>query len=673
MQQGFFERITSQKDSIHKPLSIQQITKVIKSNKNADNKIINESSIIVKNINLDGFYLLEASAVEFPDDALTAVLTGQGLKNAIEDDFPFFSQLEYLDVCENCLSLSSFGGFPKLKELRIACNNISSVDELYGFNELIVLDLSFNRLNVNPSSIQLLDCLPNLRELDLSGNALTNLSLDFSRFYYLEKLVVDNNKLDDNQIFCRLACIPKLRYLSLSSNYLWQIPPKSCNNDGYRLLDVLDLSCNYFGKEEDVFPVLDCPRLSTVLLYGNPLLGARGEDPGKIYVEDLMTAAFESREGTSKKPLDIITDRPRKKTSLKIIIGRQATYRNFRVTELEKDSRQRSNREWRKSGNQTLFAEAVSLIRRQKSYESFTGDNTFLTSFINANSDIELNAAENKANAIADDVMEKVAREMGLGLGVSTDMAGFKRAVTLPTTVAMSMDKNKSIPTSMYKNNNNALSGSNRDDEYKYGEDNGRGYEHGDDDDGQQNDIPKNLFSRNMSNAQPLAPQSIELKSALKALQFAINHPLTDYSEVPSKDHTASTSYARPNMSYHNRRINKKEFAATSTYNNNNNSSNNNATAGTASGESRLGRSGKVAVTDPSSFANRFGKTRREKQSIQQIEEILDSLNHNTEDLTSKKCGHGMNFKENVSALQLFAKPTQTIKGLIRMMDEVVD
>jgi len=32
-----------------------------------------------------------------------------------------------------------------------------------------------------------------------------------------------------------------------------------------------------------------------------------------------------------------------------------------------------------------------------------------------------------------------------------------------------------------------------------------------------------------------------------------------------------------------------------------------------------------------------------------------------------------MNFKENVSALQLYPRPNETIKGLIRMIDDVVD
>jgi len=85
----------------------------------------------------------------------------------------------------------------------------------------------------------------------------------------------------------------------------------------------------------------------------------------------------------------------------------------------------------------------------------------------------------------------------------------------------------------------------------------------------------------------------------------------------------------------------------------------------------KLGRSGR-AVTEKNSFSSKFGKT-RDDNSLQQIEEILDSLNQNTSEITSIKCGHGMNFKENVSALQLYPRPNETIKGLIRMIDDVVD
>ena len=194
-----------------------------------DNKIVQnapQSSV------LDGFRLLEASNMGLPDDARQAILIDKGLLSVVEDDFTFFTGLMLIDVSENNLDIAPFGCLPRLKELRMACNNIKTVDRLFGFEKLLFLDLSYNKLTHR--SVQSLDTLPSLRELDLCGNNLRGLPSEMYRFYTLEKLLLDNNKIDDNGIFSVLCTVPNLRHLSMAYNFLWKIPPECCAEGNFR-------------------------------------------------------------------------------------------------------------------------------------------------------------------------------------------------------------------------------------------------------------------------------------------------------------------------------------------------------------------------------------------------------------------------------------------------------
>jgi hypothetical protein len=53
----------------------------------------------------------------------------------------------------------------------------------------------------------------------------------------------------------------------------------------YRVLETLDLACNYFNSEPAIEAATRLPRVSTIKLYGNPILGETGEDPIYIYIE----------------------------------------------------------------------------------------------------------------------------------------------------------------------------------------------------------------------------------------------------------------------------------------------------------------------------------------------------------------------------------------------------
>lgn len=276
---------------------------------------------------IDGFYLLEVSGTSFPEDLQHIVLSDRKLKTVVDEDLTYFSELQYVDVSENFLPLFPFGALPKLRELRIACNRIQKIEELFGFNQLMYLDMSYNQLQYH--CIEFLYDLPLLKELDLSGNGLRHMPTDLFRFESLEKLILQYNKFDDNQLFRAFGTMPVLRCLDVSNNFFSSFPSEDMD-DSYkyvfgrprcdalaaafdrsvraltspspfsvfvsRFLDTLDISFNFFGNESDIVGVVFLNRLETFLLYGNPVLGPTGEDPMFIYIEDVVDQANDHRD-----------------------------------------------------------------------------------------------------------------------------------------------------------------------------------------------------------------------------------------------------------------------------------------------------------------------------------------------------------------------------------------
>jgi Leucine-rich repeat (LRR) protein len=182
---------------------------------------------------LDGFALLEASGLGFPEDSRRVTITGSGYSSVIDEDLLFFTSLVYLDVSDNYFDFHCFEILPRLKELRIVCNGIETIgDHLTGYGHLQALDLSYNKLT--QESVIALTYLPNLRELDLSGNNLMTLPAELSLFGTLERLLLEHNKFSDNAIFLHLGTIPNLRELDLAFNLLSLIPPQSCVQESFR-------------------------------------------------------------------------------------------------------------------------------------------------------------------------------------------------------------------------------------------------------------------------------------------------------------------------------------------------------------------------------------------------------------------------------------------------------
>ena len=181
---------------------------------------------------LDGFMILEVTGMGFPEDAQELVLPDKKITSVVSDDLTFFSKMLFVDVSENHLPIYPFGAFPNLRELRIACNGISEIGELLGFQNLLYLDLSYNKLQIN--SVSALEVLPNLKELDLSGNNMGGIPDEFHDFRQLEKIILDYNKLEENYVFRALATAPRLRHISLANNFLSEIPHNVTDTETFR-------------------------------------------------------------------------------------------------------------------------------------------------------------------------------------------------------------------------------------------------------------------------------------------------------------------------------------------------------------------------------------------------------------------------------------------------------
>lgn len=252
---------------------------------------------------LDGFYILDTAGFGFPEDVQYAELADRKLKSIVDEDLTYFTELMYMDVSENLLPMAPFGALPKLRELKITCNHIRNIGELFGFDQLMYLDLSYNQLT--SSSIIELSHLPMLKELDLSGNNLSILPPDLSEFFSLEKIILEYNKFDDNGIFYSLATLPRIRSILLAHNYLSLIPQDCVLPQTFRLLELLDVAFNYFSSEDSFQSIIELPRIVTIVLYGNPILGPTGEDPMFIYIEDLVEKAYKIRDLSNSSLPDI--------------------------------------------------------------------------------------------------------------------------------------------------------------------------------------------------------------------------------------------------------------------------------------------------------------------------------------------------------------------------------
>jgi len=118
---------------------------------------------------------------------------GKRIQSSRSEDFPYFINLEELDVSENQLRIEDLTSFPSLRELKIPANGIRDIllSTRNTFDFLQLLDLSFNYLS--KEAIAALKFIPELQELYLVNNELIELPNEISSFGKLHTLDISDN------------------------------------------------------------------------------------------------------------------------------------------------------------------------------------------------------------------------------------------------------------------------------------------------------------------------------------------------------------------------------------------------------------------------------------------------------------------------------------------------
>jgi hypothetical protein len=100
-------------------------------------------------------------------------------------------------------------------------------------------------------------------------------------------------------------------------------------------LESLNLSFNYFSIEESLLATLNPKCINELIIYGNPVLGPTGDDPYKIYVNNLVDASLRPSKHGRQNAVEIITDIPGDNIPRHgKPLARHAKYRNFSISKV---------------------------------------------------------------------------------------------------------------------------------------------------------------------------------------------------------------------------------------------------------------------------------------------------------------------------------------------------
>jgi len=240
---------------------------------------------------LDGFLLLAAGGSSAPEGVITVNLSSLQIVDVAEEDLAFFGHLDRLDVGDNQLGyehiLEQLGRIPRLSQLSLACNSISSLQVGMGLlQHLETLDLSFNGLHGDV--LTQLARLPSLVTLNLSSNCISSLppEEELGGLQALETLILDANDLVQFMQWRALDALPCLKKLSLSSNRVKRLkddaPDTACGAtiSYFTALEELDLSSNEIASCH-YLPVLQLfQNLKVITLSDNPC--GRNSDAGLL-------------------------------------------------------------------------------------------------------------------------------------------------------------------------------------------------------------------------------------------------------------------------------------------------------------------------------------------------------------------------------------------------------
>jgi len=221
-------------------------------------------------LQLDGFLLLQVACAELPEEVETADLSGRSIFRVEEADLPHFTNLRDINVSDNMISsLMPLSGLPSLKYLQASANGFSSLAVAPGMlSSLQVLDLSFNNLSAAMAFDQLCD-LPSLKKLDLSGNSMPQLPSTIIGFTALEHLSLACNGLRGRSLLS-LQRLPSLKKLHLQDNIISKLPEWDAT-EPFPALEEIDLTNNHIRHASAIVSLEELPSLCRVVLAGNPL------------------------------------------------------------------------------------------------------------------------------------------------------------------------------------------------------------------------------------------------------------------------------------------------------------------------------------------------------------------------------------------------------------------
>ena len=84
---------------------------------------------------------------------------------------------------------------------------------------------------------------------------------------------------------------------------------------------------------------------------------------------------------------------------------------------------------------------------------------------------------------------------------------------------------------------------------------------------------------------------------------------------------------------------------------------------------SKIKNKAKRGLGEPSVVA--AARARKQNETLVQIEEVLDKLNANADEIALRGTGN-VNSKDGMDTMKNFARPQTGLRGLVRMVDEVV-
>lgn len=238
------------------------------------------------------------------------------ITDVVAEDLLFFSNLTRLDMSDNKASLEPFGCLPALVELDFQCNALEEVTLGEGFSNLEVLNLSFNCLK--STDVEMLANLVRIRELYLGSNQIRSLPPVMDRFLSLETLSLESNKISGQIFFSLLNCVPRLRNLNLSSNKITGFPESALTLEdnrgaGFYNLVYLNLAHNMIANEEAVVYTSELHSLRKLVLYGNPLAHAAVSlsDPTKLAYDPVPNLTSRLNKRTANEvAMTIVTAYP---------------------------------------------------------------------------------------------------------------------------------------------------------------------------------------------------------------------------------------------------------------------------------------------------------------------------------------------------------------------------